>query len=544
MGGVDATAGFAYQHAQAVHCVLDLARLDDAGYVRVEATNDVVDVEVYTGDDTLVRAAQFKIRDQKYTWGEAELVDELARWSALAAKYPDARYEFVTDGRLGPTGRKVQDALEAARNGDGSALAAIARDRNVTLDAAGCARASIVADTPGFDQLLVAAVDRVAGLLPHVTGELEAEERGTHLVLELLRQVVGRSGATDPDAREITKTELDALLSDSREYVGTESWSPDLRNEFVEAVRRNTPRGVALRCEVTGADTSADKKSRPLDELIGTTQIPLLSGPTGTGKSTVIKQAQAAAAERGAIVIVVDAEGYVPKRLGSLIARGINTPGFVGAYSATGLKALSDPTVTIIIDGVSEIPSDERAALESELKQFIASDVRAKLVLAGRDSTILQGVLPRHTPVYPMVVEQLNRERRLDILAELSQGELDGRYAQELAAQAEHALQGAADNPQLFVVAVSLIATVGSSPTRHRCIANTFMLVPEKTATRTPPSSRWDWESRLPRSRMLVVGTATASRGPDSSTKPPARCKQAVMTSLPRTCANSGSKPA
>jgi len=342
MGGVDASAGFAYQHAQAIHCVLDLADLDDAGYVRVEATNDVVDVEIYTGGDTLVRAAQFKIRGQQYTWGVAELVDELVRWSALAAKYPDARYEFVTDGRLGPTGRKVQEALEAARDGDCAALAAIARGRNVTLDPEVCARASIVADTPGFDQLLVAAVDRVAGLFPHVTGELEAEERGTHLVLELLRQVVGRSGDADPDARVITKVELDALLSDSREYVGSESWSPDLRNEFVEAVRRNTPGGVVLRCEGTGAqvDTSAKEKSRPLDELIGRTQIPLLSGPTGTGKSTVIKQAQAAAAEQGEIVIVVDAEGYVPKRLGSLIAHGINTPGFVAAYSATGLKAL------------------------------------------------------------------------------------------------------------------------------------------------------------------------------------------------------------
>ncbi|QDQ93039.1 ATP-binding protein [Rhodococcus sp. WB9] len=462
MGGVDASAGFAYQHAQAVHRVLDLADLDDAGYVRVEATNDVVDVEIYTGDDTLVRAAQFKIRGQQYTWGEAALVDELVRWSALAAKYPDARYEFVTDGRLGPTGREVQAALEMARNGDGADLGAIARHRNVTLDAAVCGRASIVADTPGFDQLLVAAVDRVAGLLPHVTGELEAEERGTQLVLELLRQVVGRSGAADPDVRVITRTELDALLSDSREYVGTESWSPDLRNEFVEVVRRNAPRGVALRCEVAGAGaqvgTSAEEESRPLDELIGATQILLLSGPTGTGKSTVIKQAQAAAAERGEIVIVVDAEAYVPKRLGSLIARGINTPGFVGAYSATGLKALSDSAVTVIIDGVSEIPSEERAALKAELKQFIASDVRAKLVLAGRDSTILQGMLPRHTPVYPVGVEQLNRERRLEILADLSQGELDDRYARELAAQAEHALQGAADNPQLFVVGIWLIA--------------------------------------------------------------------------------------
>jgi len=462
MGGVDASAGFAYQHAQAVNRVLDLMGIDNAGYVRVEATNDVVDVETYTGEDTLVRAAQFKIRDQKYTWGEAELVDELVRWSVLAVKYPGARYEFVTDGRLGPTGRKVQEALESARAGRTADLASIARGRNVTLDPATCARASIIAGTPGFDQLIGEAIDRAAGLLPHVTGELEAEERGTQLVHDLLRQVVGRSGDADPDARIITKAELDALLSDSREYVGTESWSTDLKSEFVEAVRRTSAKGVVLRCEVAGQgaqkDEFAGESARNLEELIGRRQVALLSGPTGTGKSTVIKQAQVAAAATGKVVIVVDAEGYIPKRLGSLIAHGINTPRFIGAYSATGLRALSDPTVTIIIDGVSEIPSDERAALKTELKQLIASDVHAKLVLAGRDSTILQGALPRHTPVSPIVVEKLNRARRLAILAEFSHERLNDREVQVLTAQVEHALQGAADNPQLFLIGTALIA--------------------------------------------------------------------------------------
>lgn len=463
VGGVDATAGFAYQHAQAVHRVLDLAGVEGAGHVRVEATNDVVDVEVYSGDGTLVRAAQYKIRDQKYTWGEAELVAELARWSVLAAAYPDAQYEFVTDGRLGPTGRKVQEALVAVRAGQTAALSELARSRNVTLDPTACARASIVADTPGFDELIVSAIDRVAGLLPHVTGELEAEERGTQLIHALLRMVVGRSGDADPGARVIAKSELDVLLSDRREYVATESWSTDLRNEFLQSVGQTTLRGVSLRCESTGAGarigTSGGDKAWNLEELIGNAEVPLLSGPTGSGKTTVIRRAQFAAAQRGEIVIVVDAEGYVPKRLGSLVARGINTPGFVGAYSATGLRALCDPEVTVIIDGVSEIPSEAREALRTELKQLVASDVRAKLVLVGRDSTILQGVLPRHSSVHPIAVEQLDRARRIEILSELSRGALDSRGVQRLVAQAEHALKGAANNPQLFVVGSTLIAS-------------------------------------------------------------------------------------
>ncbi|MFI6430274.1 ATP-binding protein [Rhodococcus oryzae] len=461
MGGVDASAGFAYQHAQAVHRVLELVSIDDSGYVRVEAKNDVVDVETYSTDGVLRRAAQFKVRDQKYTWGKADLLDELARWSMLGSKHPEARYEFVTDGRLGPDGRKVQRALDATRTGEVLALTELANDRNVTLDFEACSRASICAGTAGFDQLIDTAIDRAAGLLPHVTGELEAEERATQLVHALLRMIVGRSGKSDPEARVITKTELDALLSDRREFVGTESWSTDVKQAFIESVRARPPKGIVLQCESGGTGTGRGGSGNPsrhsLLDLVGHHQVPVLSGPTGTGKSTVTYQAQAVAADRGEIAIVVDAEGYVPKRLGSLVARGINATGFVGAYSATGLRALNDPTVALIIDGVSEISAEARDALKSELKQLLASEVRAKLVLVGRDPTILQSVLPRHTKATPIRVEHLDRKRRLEILAELSNGRIVSRDAQVLAAQVEDALRGAADNPQLFVVGASLV---------------------------------------------------------------------------------------
>lgn len=76
VSGVGAAAGFAYQHAQAVHRVLDLAEDPTLGFVRVEATNDVIDVETYTADQRLWSASQFKRRDRAYTWGKAELMTE------------------------------------------------------------------------------------------------------------------------------------------------------------------------------------------------------------------------------------------------------------------------------------------------------------------------------------------------------------------------------------------------------------------------------------------------------------------------------------
>jgi hypothetical protein len=46
MGGVEASGGFAYQHAQAIQHALALAEDPNLHYVRVEAENDIVDVEI------------------------------------------------------------------------------------------------------------------------------------------------------------------------------------------------------------------------------------------------------------------------------------------------------------------------------------------------------------------------------------------------------------------------------------------------------------------------------------------------------------------
>src|SRR3954452_6927633 len=111
MRGVDAAGGFAYQHAQAIQLALRLALDETLDRIRVEAENDVVDAEVWSGSNELVEGFQYKRRNEKDTWGQQELIDELADWSDVAQLHPGASYHFVTDGRLGPTGRRVRDAL-------------------------------------------------------------------------------------------------------------------------------------------------------------------------------------------------------------------------------------------------------------------------------------------------------------------------------------------------------------------------------------------------------------------------------------------------
>ena len=46
MSGTDAAGGFSYQHAQAIQAALVLAGNDELDRIRVEAENDVIDLEM------------------------------------------------------------------------------------------------------------------------------------------------------------------------------------------------------------------------------------------------------------------------------------------------------------------------------------------------------------------------------------------------------------------------------------------------------------------------------------------------------------------
>lgn len=456
MSGVDAAAGFAFQHARAAVMALDLLHNADADYLRVEAANDIVDAEMFSASGVLLRAAQFKRRDVNYTWGEAELVAQLVRWSAIAGNHPGSAYEFVTDGRLGPTGRKVREALDAARQGDATLITEIATRKNATIEPGACARAYIAADTPGFTESITYCLKQIQAHLPNVSGSVEAEERSTQAVLELLFWIVGRSGDPDPSKRTIPKAEIIRLLESNLEYVRTLTWSQALKRQLLDSVVRTTPGTFELTCRPTASGPDSD--SDFIENAIRRNDVVLLSGPTGTGKSTVLSQAQSRAATQGELLIAVNAEDYVENRLGSLVAHGLNSIEFVGAYSATGIEALKDPTVTLAIDGVSEIPKQPRDALGEDLRQLLATDSHVSVALAGRDAIALRAVLPRGVPVIHMQPVPLNRTARKKILVNGTSGRIDSSFANQLAARVERALRSAADNPQLFLMGIRMLS--------------------------------------------------------------------------------------
>lgn len=465
MGGVEASAGFAYQHAQAVQMALTIAAEPSLHAIRVEAENDIVDVEIRSQDGHLVKCSQFKLRNQSDTWGQQELIDELVRWSGLAGDNPGATYEFVTDGRLGPTGVKVRDALEKAAAGDLDDIRQIIAGKTggVVVSDDSLMRASIRAEGVAYADLIDAAQTRARALLPNVTSAAEAEERGRWVVLELINMVTERSGLADDAARVISRDEVLGMLATPQDHIPSTQWDAALKSKFCASVlARPGVSPVELACQpdvAIGVGSSAEPQL--LENWAEPGAVRLLAGASGSGKSTVVLDMQRRAAERGAVVIAVSAEDYIPGRLAALVAAGLNRHTFIGAHPAVGTAALADPEVVIAVDGVTEIPAETREELEDELKQFLTADRRADLVLIGRGLTAMRAMLTRSVATTDLMVCPMSEDEKCRIVESFYQLDID--TARWLVRHVDHVMHEVASNPLMLLLGARAIALQGTA---------------------------------------------------------------------------------
>lgn len=419
MAGTDAAAGFAYQHAQAVLTALRLAADDSLGRIRVEGYADAIDVEVWGKAGELVDAFQYKCRNQSYTWGQQELVDHLAAWSDVGAHHFDARYRFVTDGRLGPTGRHVRDALARATGGDTTDIAAMLQNASTSVDLDAVGRASIVIDDASYNSLFERARLRARSLLINVSSDAEAEERSRSVTLELLHMVTERSGRCDDAQRFIYPSEVLELLARPQDHLPTVQWGPNLKDAFLASVL-SAARDDALdrACIPGGAGTpTPDGNERFLDNWADNRTVCLLGGGAGTGKSTALARMQYRLAKRGVVALVADAETYVPGRLGTLLATALNRHADLGAHPAVGTAASKDPQIVVAIDSVSEIPARARDTMRNEMRQLLAADQHASMILAGRDAAASRAMTRRVADTTTLRVKPLDDDQRISLIA-------------------------------------------------------------------------------------------------------------------------------
>jgi hypothetical protein len=465
MGGTAAAGGFAYQHAQAVVLALRLAIDPALGSLRVEAENDVIDAEVWSQAGELVQGRQFKRRRTDDTWSQQDLIKELLRWSDLAKDHPAAEYEFVAEGRLGPTGRQVRDALTQARSGDFAAIETlIGEQATEEFDIATMARAGVSVEDASYLSLIEIAEKDARSLLDSVSGELEAVERGRWVVLELLNIVTHRSGLADPAERLISRDEVLTLLATPRDRIPTTAWDDDMRAAFLQSIMDNSAdQPVQLSCKLDSAFTPSNGDvnsligSRLLEDWTADQPICLLGGPSGTGKSTSIVAMQRRSAMTGRIVIIADAEEYVPGRLAALVSNALNQYSNIGAHPAVGNAALKDPDATLAIDGVSEIDMETREKLEEEIKQLLSTDTRCALLFVGRDTTTMRKILLRHTDATALVMEPPSLAEREQLVATTFL--IDEEYAHHIVRRTQRILGDLAENPLMLLLGAQAITT-------------------------------------------------------------------------------------
>ena len=183
------------------------------------------------------------------------------------------------------------------------------------------------------------------------------------------------------------------------------------------------------------------------------------------GKSTAAEMLRREGARQGRAVLVAHAEAYLPGRLSALAADAISEVLREDLPAATGRQALADRDVTLVIDGVSEVPDDIRRALGEEFRAPQAAGRGAQIILLGRDMIAVRSVLPASRPPAVYVLAAFDRGRRLDLACRVlwGSGADDPANADRLAAlqadidRADHVLGDAAGNPLLLTMAMSLI---------------------------------------------------------------------------------------
>ncbi|MEU3981471.1 AAA family ATPase [Streptomyces sp. NPDC026672] len=470
MSGVDTVRGIAYQQAQAVLAAVGLLEDPTLGSIRVEGSDDAVDIELFNRDGTVRHAKQVKVRAPDYTWGETALLAVLKRWAVL----PDAEhatFEFLTDGRLGPSGQRVQQALEEAAQGRTASLAQLLGTGVNDAVCVALGRASIRQDPYNTGALLVRAESQVAEMLPSARTEEDLRQQATGAVDRLFRSLFDYASNSDARLRIIDRQIIAALLGVPANQTPAQRW-PTTKARYLEVAA-----SLGDQCAITpivsslegssgeNSQQSGDGDNRDVNQLLKGTGPVVLTGSTGTGKSTAVRILRQKSAAEGKAVIVVHAESYLPGRLAALAADGIAS--VLGEHypTATGAQALSDTQVTFVIDGASEVAEPTRQALHLDLLASVASGHGARVVVVGRDVAALRSLLPSSALPAVYRIMPLDHERQVDLAREtLTQGarsvEPDTAYAAVRSVCAS--LGDAARNPLLFSMAVTLHASESS----------------------------------------------------------------------------------
>lgn len=460
MSGVGTIKGITFQTVQALSDVVDLVVEGHGEAVTIEGADDVVDYQVLDRDGRPVAVRQAKARQEPGTWGANGLAKILCAWGQV--DYADTtEFAFVTDASLSDSGQRLQDLIkEMQLHSDEEVLRQTATSfrGGLQLPSLEVLRRVQILTRMGTPEAVLARVEmRILTLLSRA--RLATLEDAVSAANALLRKLFIIGGNPDPVRRTITRAEVLAALGlDEASLQGDLAWSQDTAAAYRAAVSADSLQGrEILPINVVPAAATprvlrllhapdSPGAAQGLDTVLGE-QAAALVGATGEGKSTALRCLAGLAARHGLVPVLLEATGHTAGALPQRVRHGIEAvlkrPLTAGAVQ----QVLAASELLLLIDGVSEVSADTRASLRSDLDQ-LAAQRPVRVIAVGRDLplTIDGAGLSDSAAVFR--IDRLDHAQRVKMAAEL------GR--QQAVRTIEHRLGSAADNPMLFLMALSL----------------------------------------------------------------------------------------
>ena len=398
-GGVDVIRGVAFQLAQALSDVVDLVVDGEGDAVVIEGAVDVVDYEVLDRGGRRIAVRQAKTRQEPRTWGASELSRILCSWGEVADA-AEAEFAFVTDAQLNDSGRRLDELINAMRaEPDEHVL----RRTAATLGRGGVQlppldvirRVRILTRMGTTESILGQAAMRILTLLQQA--RLAALEDAENAVNALFKRLFLIGGNVDLKRRTISRADvLTALGLSEASLRGGAPWSQEVVASYRAAVQEDSLRRSGFVPLDVVPIASAPRVLRFLEgpqrngqgpqnlDAVLEEETAALVGATGQGKTRALRYLAGKAAQRGLVPVVFQAAGHasgaLPRRVRHAIEERLG-----GLLTAGAVQyALADPGLLLLIDGVSEVDEDTRAALAADLQQ-LRTQRPVQLVATGRD---------------------------------------------------------------------------------------------------------------------------------------------------------------
>lgn len=463
MSGIFTTRGITFQHLCAIHAALDLLGDPNGGSIAIEGIEDIVDFERFDSDGKKTYVAQAKTRTEPYTWNEADLIPIIKKWMSLGDDGV-CKYEFLSDGQVGPR-NKIVAILDSARSSE------LGSEEKRELERMGLSdvpetflRRTYIRTRYGeVERLLDSAIIRVLRVSELV--RLPSSETAESLVYKMFVKFAIAGGQACAERRVFSRQDIADVVEVPLDVIDrTSPWSEELSSKYRARIEQRgvDPSVIELRANLPGnkaslSDLMGERRIKKLrsDQTVGAKELLFRDGgvaicsPAGGGKTSTLRLLAAESAREGILPMLFEPTVYIPGTLDRSLRELLEDEVEVKLNPTALAMALSSGSTILMVDGLTELPLEERNALRKDLLSLGKRYDNLRLIVSGRQ---LDGLTPLPLPLF--LFEGIDHQLRLQIATRL----LDNSVAAErICLDMEQSLGSVVDNPLLFVMALTLL---------------------------------------------------------------------------------------